>query len=418
VLRAPAAAGPADRAPAPLCLTLSSSYPRWEGDAAGGFVRGLARAFVAAGWRVEVLRPDSPQAAPRAARPLDDAGITVRGLRYAPLRRQQTLCYGAGAPEALSAAPWRALQGLGLSAAWARAALARRHAAELVLGHWLLPAGLLAAGLAPRRGAAVCHSGGLWLLERLPGRRAIAQALLQGCRRIVFVSAQLRDRFAALLPRRAGTRLEEVARVLPMGVDAPAAPTPAQRAAARAELGLGERPALLCLGRLVPIKGLDRLLQAAQGQDLTLLLAGDGPERAQLAAQARALGLDCRFYGWVEGPQRERLLWAADGLALPSRELAGRCEGSPLALLEALAVGLPVLASASGGVPALLDDGVEGWLLPSGGPDADAAWETGLRDFATQPERRAARAAAALRRGQGHRWECRGPQLVAALTEG
>lgn len=121
---------------------------------------------------------------------------------------------------------------------------------------------------------------------------------------------------------------------------------------------------LIAVGRLVPQKGFDLLLPAvakarAAGVDLSLVLAGDGPDRPALEAQSGALGLADRvtFVGWMS--DLDTLLDESDLLVMPSRwESQGRT------MLEALARGIPVLAAATGTAPELLADEVAGGLLP------------------------------------------------------
>src|SRR5262249_38099065 len=98
---------------------------------------------------------------------------------------------------------------------------------------------------------------------------------------------------------------------------------------------------------------------------LDLVLAGDGPDRSKLEAQARALGLgeNARFLGVRHDIQS--LYAAVDVFALPSLE-----EGSPNALLEAMACGRAIVASRVGGVPEVVEDGRSGLLVEPGSPAA------------------------------------------------
>ncbi len=132
------------------------------------------------------------------------------------------------------------------------------------------------------------------------------------------------------------------------------------------------------VARLSAVKNHALLLRAAAQalpEDGRLLLVGDGPERARLVALARELGLSDRalFVGGRHGvPQ---ILAALDAFALCSI-----AEGLPLAVLEAMAAGLPVVATAVGGVPTALTHGYTGFLVPSGDAEALAARLTALRD--------------------------------------
>jgi glycosyltransferase involved in cell wall biosynthesis len=143
--------------------------------------------------------------------------------------------------------------------------------------------------------------------------------------------------------------------------------TPGDRAAARAVTGLpAGRPVLLCVGHLVARKGQHLLLPAlaaahAAGRRPLLVLVGDGPDAAALRAQAGRLGLtdDVRFAGVVPPARLPDWYRAADALVLPSLR-----EGWPNVVLEALACGTPVLATAVWGTPEILTGCRAGLLVP------------------------------------------------------
>ena len=151
---------------------------------------------------------------------------------------------------------------------------------------------------------------------------------------------------------------------------APEIPPLPSRDELRAELAL-EGPTLAFAGRLGVQKSLDVALAAlAALPEVTLAIAGDGPERERLERRARELALDARapFLGTVSRETVLRLLRAADASLLSSS-----WENFPHAVVEALAVGTPVIATAVGGVPEVVRDGENGLLVPPGDPDALAA---------------------------------------------
>lgn len=135
----------------------------------------------------------------------------------------------------------------------------------------------------------------------------------------------------------------------------------------RAELGIAPQALVVgVVGRLSPEKGHMVLLRALaqagrQGVDLHALLVGQGQERERLHEGARALGLEkrCFFTGHVRG--LAPYYRAMDMLALPSYS-----EGMPNAALEGMIMGLPVIASAVGGVPEVVRHGATGLLVPAG----------------------------------------------------
>lgn len=131
-------------------------------------------------------------------------------------------------------------------------------------------------------------------------------------------------------------------------------------------------PALVAFaGRCAPHKGVLELLQAGAALEgdfpgLRIECVGDGDLEA-VRRQARSLGIEQRLalHGWVGSRRRDELLARASVFVLPSH-----AEGQPLGLLEAMAAGCPVVASAVGGIPDLVDHGFNGLLVPPRDPRA------------------------------------------------
>lgn len=215
-------------------------------------------------------------------------------------------------------------------------------------------------------------------------------------------------------------RLEAKGARLPRIELIPNAFSPAQtlsRTEARAELRLPPDATIVgWVGRLSAEKGADILLAAgARCADhrLRLAIVGDGPERAALAAQAAALGIADRvtWHGLVPGAGR--LMPAFDLFVLSSRT-----EGTPIALFEAMAAGIPVVATAVGGVPDVLGPG-EAWLVPSEAPDQLAAAVGGALASPDEARRRASRARERLvREFAVDPWLDRHLQLYLNLLDG
>lgn len=154
----------------------------------------------------------------------------------------------------------------------------------------------------------------------------------------------------------------------------------------RAALGLGENVAAICVARMDALKGHKTLLDALailkkQEQRLTVLLVGDGAERAALEQQASALGLDTsclRFLGFRQ--DITDLLAASDLFVLPSLS-----EGLPLSVLEAMSQGIPIVASCVGGIPEVVIEGENGLLVP---PNDSEALAEAMTTLLTDPKRR------------------------------
>jgi glycosyltransferase involved in cell wall biosynthesis len=180
------------------------------------------------------------------------------------------------------------------------------------------------------------------------------------------------------------------AATIPNGIDIPCFHKPEARGEWRRSQGFADADVLiLSVARLEPQKAPLDLIQAfARGcAQAHLLMAGDGSllEAARMCAGHCGVAGRVRFLG-VRSDVPE-MLASADIFAL-----ASRWEGSPLALMEAMAARLPVVATSVGGVPELVEDGVTGILVPAG--DTDALGQA-LARLAHDPERRRAMGVAA-----------------------
>lgn len=174
--------------------------------------------------------------------------------------------------------------------------------------------------------------------------------------------------------------------VIPSGVDvdpAPSAPAPAARSGPLR---------VVTVANLEVWKGVDVLVDALAlvPGPVALDVFGDGTERAALTARAAALGVDATFHG--HDPDVRARLADADVFAL-----ASRAENLPVSILEAMAAGLPVVATRVGGVAELVDDGRTGLLVE---PDDAAALAGALTDLAGDGDRRRAFGAAGRERAR------------------
>ncbi|HWH80909.1 MAG TPA: glycosyltransferase family 4 protein [Burkholderiaceae bacterium] len=129
---------------------------------------------------------------------------------------------------------------------------------------------------------------------------------------------------------------------------------------------------LVCVGRLCEQKGQLLLVQAlhrlvAQGVDVRLVLAGDGEMRAAIESLVASLGLveRVRITGWIGSAEVRAEILAARALVLPSF-----AEGLPVVLMEAMALRRPVVTTFVAGIPELVRDGVDGWLVAAGDVEA------------------------------------------------
>lgn len=193
--------------------------------------------------------------------------------------------------------------------------------------------------------------------------------LLRGAAGVIAPSAAIKDELS-----KTGFSTDKII-VLPNGVDVkrfrPA--TPLEKAEAKSALDLSDEICVIgTIARLVSRKGIDVLLRAfralGQGRSAQLLIVGDGPLRDELCGLARQLGIESSVSWLGLQAHPDKWLRAMDVFAFPSR-----LEGIPNAVLEAMASGLPIVATKIGGVIDLIQDEVTGLLVPPDDSDALAA---------------------------------------------
>jgi len=369
-------------------LVLSSTFPQYTGDHRGLFLLRYWEEQAAAGEPVCALVPRTAW-----TREDDDLNseVEVRRFAYAP-RSLSSLTGRFGTLENIRERPWRALlvpaYAIGLRRSLARAIAELRP--RRIVAHFLLPGGWLAAQVAAKA-QIPCeiygHGTDIDVAIKLPARlrRRLAKVLL-GCSKVTFPSACKRDRLAqalglGIVPEHftVETMITTVATVSPRPADAE------------------PRQGILFVGRLIRQKGVDDLLRAAVslGSKVPVEIAGDGPERPRLERLARSLAVPVRFHGFVDPQTRDALYQRAAVVCVPSRRLDnGLSEGSPLVICEARAHGLPVVASAVGGIPELCHDDPGAILVPPADPVALAeALQRALVEGEATPavERRRAR---------------------------
>ena len=222
------------------------------------------------------------------------------------------------------------------------------------------------------------HSLARWRTQRDLVR--VAQAYRRAAL-IIAVSVEIADAVCAIEPTASQ-------RVIVM----PNVPLPTPDPLSDSGFRLPPRPRVLCAARLVPEKDVRTLLAAlarlaSAGRGVSGVVVGDGPQRAELEREAIALGI-AHMVDFV-GPMilTQRHIRAFDVVAVPSVS-----EGSPLIVLEARAAGVPIVATAVGGIPSLIRDRVEALLVPPQDPDALANAIADVLSFPDQAARRAARA--------------------------
>jgi glycosyltransferase involved in cell wall biosynthesis len=289
---------------------------------------------------------------------------------------------------------WLEPQRPGLDLAWVWRLARRLRAEQIDVFHShefaMNVFGGVAARIAGVRSVATIH-GRHWVADR--PRRSLAYRLL---RRLGMSLVVVSEDLAEHLAPRLGLARQDLLVILngiPLDPFA-AASRGGRRPEARAGLGVpANAPLLVAIGNLYPVKDHATLVRAAARLPLVhVAIAGRGPEEPRLRELAAELGVEKRVRLLGLRDDIASLLGAADVLVHPSRS-----EGLPLAILEAMAAGLPVVATRVGGIPEAVADGETGLLVPAADPEALAAALAGLLE---RPEERSRLGQAGRRRAE------------------
>jgi len=300
---------------------VTTSYPSIDDDVAGHFVRAEVRIQINQGHSVTVFAPSARR---------DVANNAEEMVEIPHL--------GAfGSPGVLARLHGRPDRWLGstLFLALARRKLFARNDFNEISAHFILPSYWPIAAGHPKLSRVVVHGSDLGLLERLPGpiqARAIT-CLMRDNPAIQCVSQSLAERLDDLTRHQLRTRIV----VEPAPIELPSMPS---RGELRRRLAIGGRLVILVVARLIPSKRVEVALRAAlQVPRAEIVVCGGGPLYQSLSRAFPSV----RFLGPL--PRAQTLIWIAAADVLLS---ASRLEGSPTAIREARALGVPVITTAAG----------------------------------------------------------------------
>ena len=337
-------------------LFVAHNFPRHAGDPAGSFLLSLARGQVELGHTVTVVAPHAPGA------PASELmqGVRVHRYRYGA-DADETLAYAGTMAEQVMrswTARWRMLRFIVASRRMVQE-VARSERPDVIHVHWWFPGAL---AVWPRSNGSTpvvmtAHGTDLFLLDRARAMRRLAGRFFRAAAQVTVISSPLVRRVEELgVPRDRIT-------VVPM----PMAPAPRDaRRGVRPDPGF-----LLFVGRLVERKGCEYAVRALAelrkgGREVRLVVAGDGPERSRLESLAESLGVRERveFAGMIPSDDVADHYSRAAVLIMPAvTDWKGEQEGFGMVIVEAMRHGLPVVATRSGGITDIIQDGVNGLLV-------------------------------------------------------
>ena len=347
-------------------LVLTSTFPKWRGDPiTARFVYDLAKGLTQY-YNVHILCPHSCGA--RDHEVIDE--MEVFRFRYFCPSRLELISTGEGMTASLRKGILPKLQILPflVSEIIALMLLIKRRNIHLVNTHWMIPQGFMYAVI--RRFCRVphvmtVHAAGIFALMRIPLGKMTGRFIVNNTDAIIAVSSYINKCIDDLVDH--DTR----ATILPMGVDTKKFLKCEDRISLRSDYGIKSKYVLLFVGKLVPKKGLRYLIEAMQHltrkiSDIELIVVGGGPLMNILAQQARDCGVEkyVRFVGWVDNDELPGYYRLSDAVIVPSIvDEKGETEGMPVVVQEALSSGRPVIASRISGIPDVITNGYNGWLV-------------------------------------------------------
>lgn len=358
-------------------LAIAHSYPFHPGDATAPFMPSIVEGLAARGHSLDVLLPEHPR-----FRQADTERIRFLRYRYSPVPGWAPWGYGGTLtgssrpnPQATLALPFVLLA---LRRQVVRLLASDRY--DVVHAHWLVPNGWMASAPAAGRGIPLVvslHGSDITVAERARPLHPVWRRALGRLAGLTAPSDDLCRRAARLGADPA------VSRTIHHGVDTEMFAPREVNPEIRAFLGApADSVLVVAVGRLVEKKGFRYLIEAASGLGrIHIAIVGEGDLRGELEDAALRCGVEVTFTGELGQGAVASAVAAADVFAVPSVvDSHGNVDGLPTTLLEALAAGRPIVATAVAGIPEVITHGENGLLIGEKDPAALAHALSELRD--------------------------------------
>ena len=358
---------------------LTSSYPKFPGDITAPFIEAIAQTTQKRGHAVTVLMAYHPDLKRQAI----ENGVQIQTYKYAPLKSWNIWGYAASmeADVKVRKLIYLLLPLVLVSSFFKLWKLTGQTHFDLLQAHWVIPNAPVAVLVGLLRHVPVVislHGSDIYVAERIKPVGWVARWAFKRAAAITASSPDLLTRAQKL----GATTDPDRAVVIPYGADPQTFRQPSEpRENIRRRLVFApdsqDEPVLLCVGRLVYKKGFEYAIRALPAvlqkfPTARLVIAGQGDLLNSLQTLAKQQGVEAqvRFEGAVPHDQLPAYLAACDLFLLPSIiDRNGNVDGLPNTLLEAMAAGKPVIASAVAGVPLAVSDGENGCLVPPGDPE-------------------------------------------------
>lgn len=328
-------------------LVTASTFPRWDGDTEPRFVLDLSKELCKY-FDVTVLAPSCPGA--KEEEILE--GVKVIRYHYFPIHRWETLCYpGAIVPRIKEKKIRIILVPFLFCGLWWKLFRILKHY-DVVHAHWLIPQGIVQSFF-KKPYLVTGHGGDVTSLNKGILRKLKVHCL-KNAMAVTTVSEALKKEACFLCP-------DVNSQVISMGCNTE---NFGREYFVDDFFGQRDKNVILFVGRLAEKKGVTYLIEAMKNVDAKLVVVGSGPLEEELKRQAAPLKSKVVFLGAKTHDELKKIYASADIFVAPSITARnGDKEGLGLVLLEAMASGLPVVGSNSGGIPEIVKDNYNGYLV-------------------------------------------------------
>ncbi|KAA3607017.1 MAG: glycosyltransferase [Calditrichaeota bacterium] len=333
-------------------LVLTTSYPRYFGDFAGNFVKSYICQNLK-DYKVKVICPNSKNA--------DDSyekQISISRFNYF-FKSKQNLAYGNGIPDnfkkisALIQIPF-------FLVSFFINSFKEVKNKNLIVSHWLLPSGVIGSLLHlffKVEHRCVIHGGDFYLSKKIFAGKYF--------RSFVYKNSSLLEVVSPKILNEIKKETETEASLIKLPIETEDYDLTKNLDSIYEEFKLKkDKKIILCLARLIRLKGVNFFISASQGlEDYQFVVAGNGEEEENLKDLAKKLKVRINFFNDIFGQKKWDLLRVADLVVIPSIEINGREEGTPIVALESLFLGKKIIATKTGGLKYLIENGKNGWLV-------------------------------------------------------
>lgn len=329
-------------------LVTGSTFPRWANDTEPRFILDYAKAMTKY-YDVTVLVPGAVGA--KEEEELE--GVHVIRYHYFPIHKFETLCYPGAIVPRIKQKKVRILLVPFLLLSLHHQLKKRSKEFDVVHAHWLIPQGIMQMSVKDTPYIVTGHGGDVTSLNK-GILKSMKLKCLERAKAITVVSDALQDYVKQLYPNQKTS-------IIPMGCDVSRFSSEHRK---ENFFGQGDRKVVLFVGRLAEKKGVTYLIDAMKKVDnAVLVIVGKGDLEPGLRQQAEALGDKVVFAGPKTHDELPEIYASADVFVAPSVTAAdGDKEGFGLVILEAMASGVPVVASRSGGIVDIVKDEENGLL--------------------------------------------------------